>query len=52
MAWADTQAFLQSLQRFNITPESGDIAIIREDKGLLQASDWLEFHRIDGIDPS
>jgi len=48
MAWADTQAFLQSMQRFNITPETGDVVIIRENKGLLQASDWLEFHRIDG----
>jgi hypothetical protein len=48
MAWADTEAFLQSLQRFNITAEAGDVAIIREDKGLLQASAWLEFHRIDG----
>jgi hypothetical protein len=48
MAWADAQVFLESLQRFNITPETGDVAIVREDKGLLQASDWLEFDRIDG----
>lgn len=48
MAWADAQALLQSLQRFGITPQTGEVAIIREDKGLLQASDWLEFHRVDG----
>jgi hypothetical protein len=48
MSWADTEAFLQSLQRFNITPEAHLVAIIREDKGLLQASEWLEFHRIEG----
>jgi hypothetical protein len=48
MSWADTEAFLRSLQRLNITPEAGVVAIIREDKGLLQASEWLEFHRIEG----
>ena len=49
MPWADVQVFLESLQRFHITLETGDVAIIREDKGLLQASDWLEFDRIDDI---
>lgn len=49
MSWADTEAFLQSLRRFTITPEAGVVAIVREDKGLLQASEWLEFHRIEGI---
>ena len=48
MSWADTEAFLRSLQRFNMTPEAGAVAIIREDKGLLQASEWLTFHRIEG----
>jgi hypothetical protein len=48
MSWADTEAFLHSLQRFRITLKAGAVAIIREDKGLLQASEWLEFHRIEG----
>lgn len=49
MAWADAQAFLESLKRFSITSETGDVAITREDKGLLLESAWLEFNRIDGI---
>jgi len=48
MSWADTEAFLQSLRRFAITVEAGVVAIVREDKGLLRASEWLEFHRIEG----
>ena len=48
MSWADTESFLRSLQRFNIAPETGMVAVIREDKGPLQANEWLEFHRIDG----
>jgi hypothetical protein len=47
MSWADTELFMQSLRRFNISLENAAAAIIREDKGLLQPSEWLEFHRID-----
>jgi hypothetical protein len=48
MSWADTEAFLLLLRRFNITPEAGRVAITREDKGLLHTSDWLEFCRLEG----
>jgi hypothetical protein len=48
MAWADAEAFLLSLRRFSITLEAGVVGIIREDKGLLRESQWLEFHRIEG----
>jgi len=48
MSWADTELFMQSLRRFDVSLENGTAAIIREDKGLLQPSEWLEFHRIDG----
>jgi len=48
MSWTDTEALVQSLRCYDISLERGTAAIIREDKGLLQPSDWLEFHRIDG----
>jgi hypothetical protein len=49
MSWADVETLLGILRRFNLTPEAGAVAVIREDKGLLLASEWLEFRRIDGI---
>jgi hypothetical protein len=48
MSWADAEAFLESLHRFNITREADAVAVIREDKGLLHACEWLEFHHIEG----
>jgi len=48
MSWADTEAFIESLARCDIGLQSDTLAIIREDKGLLQPSGWLEFKRIDG----
>ena len=48
MPWADVQSCLESLKRFDITIKSGEVAIVREDKGVLLASDWLEFHCVDG----
>ena len=48
MSWADVESFLRPLQRFNISLETSMVAVIREDKGLLQANEWLEFHRVDG----
>ena len=48
MSWADTDAFMRSLRPYDISMETGTAAIIREDKGLLQPCDWLEFQRIDG----
>jgi hypothetical protein len=48
MAWSDVETFLRHLERFNITMEAGFVAIIREDKGLLQPTEWLEFARVDG----
>jgi hypothetical protein len=49
MSWADVKAFMESLRRFDITLETGTAAIVREDRGLLQPSHWLKFHRIDGL---
>ena len=48
MSWSDAESFLRPLERFNISLETGMVAVIREDKGLLQANEWLEFHRVDG----
>lgn len=43
MSWTDTEAFLASLRLHAICLETDGVAVIREDKGLLQASQWLEF---------
>ena len=48
MSWADAERFLQSLQRFGMSMQSGAVAVVREDKGLLLQNDWLEFQRING----
>jgi len=48
MSWADTEAFLGSLQILGITPTSGNVALIRQDKGLLHPCDWLELGHFEG----
>ena len=48
MSWTDTEAFLAALQNTGISLAAGTVAVTREDKGLLQPSDWLEFGHVDG----
>jgi hypothetical protein len=48
MASADAKTFLRSLDNFGINLETSGVAMIREDMGLLQPNEWLEFDHVDG----
>ncbi len=48
MAWADTEAFLHSLEPLGFSVPSNNVAVIREDKGPVFPCDWLEFSQYEG----
>ncbi len=48
MSWADVETFGEYLEASGFNPGAGAVAVTREDKGLVEPCDWLEFEHVDG----